>query len=96
MRRWALSKLGPGDYLLPSNDSRTLWRLTAYEDGADFGAVVPYARRRFWMARSVPFPPYLVQAEVDEQPWVEQALRLPSRAAAIDYAMSREDADARS
>ena len=36
-RKYALTKLGPGDYLLPSNDAKTLWRLRSYEDGPDYG-----------------------------------------------------------
>lgn len=33
-RKYAMTKVARGDYLLPSNDARTLWRLTEYaEDG---------------------------------------------------------------
>lgn len=31
-RKYVLTKLAPGDYLLPSNDAKTLWRITRYED----------------------------------------------------------------
>jgi len=34
-RKFALTKIGRGDWLLPSNDGQTLWRLTEYhEDGS--------------------------------------------------------------
>ena len=32
-RKYALMKIAKGDYLLPSNDGRTIWRLSSYEDG---------------------------------------------------------------
>jgi hypothetical protein len=33
-RKFAMTKIARGDYLLPSNDRKTLWRLTEYqEDG---------------------------------------------------------------
>lgn len=34
-RRYALVKISSGDYLLPSNDANTLWRISSYlEDGS--------------------------------------------------------------
>jgi hypothetical protein len=36
-RKYALTKIKRGDYLLPSNDGRTIWRLCAYEDGIEQG-----------------------------------------------------------
>jgi hypothetical protein len=36
-RKYVLTKIGKGDYLLPSNDGRTLWRLRTYEDGPSHG-----------------------------------------------------------
>jgi hypothetical protein len=36
-RKYALTKIAAGDYLLPSNDGRTIWRLSSYEDGIDQG-----------------------------------------------------------
>lgn len=32
-RKYALRKIAKGDYLLPSNDGRTIWRLSSYEKG---------------------------------------------------------------
>lgn len=35
-RAYKMTRLGPGDYLLPSNDAQTLWRLCTYtEDWGD-------------------------------------------------------------
>ena len=31
-RAYKMTRLGPGDYLLPSNDAQTLWRLRTYEE----------------------------------------------------------------
>jgi hypothetical protein len=48
-RKWVLTKVGPGDYLLPSNDAQTLWRLRSYEDGPSHGLDVNWSRdRTFW------------------------------------------------
>lgn len=31
-RKWQMTRVGAGDYLLPSNDEQTLWRITKYEE----------------------------------------------------------------
>jgi hypothetical protein len=37
-RKYAMSKgTGPGDWLLLSNDGKTLWRIRKYEDGPSLG-----------------------------------------------------------
>lgn len=36
-RRYAMIKLGSGDYLLPDNDAQTMWRIVRYTDGPSFG-----------------------------------------------------------
>jgi hypothetical protein len=36
-RKYALTKIACGDYLLPSNDGQTIWRLCTYEDGPSHG-----------------------------------------------------------
>lgn len=46
-RKYALTKLAAGDYLLPSNDGTTLWRVRIYEDGPSHGMEIP-ADRDFW------------------------------------------------
>lgn len=36
-RKYALTKIAAGDYLLPSNDGRTLWRIRLYTEGPSSG-----------------------------------------------------------
>ena len=46
-RKYALTKLAPGDWLLPSDDGKTLWRIRLYEDGPTHGMEIA-ADRDFW------------------------------------------------
>lgn len=39
-RRYVLTKVWPGEYLLPSNDARTIWRLKNEDSGSDHGWAV--------------------------------------------------------
>jgi hypothetical protein len=48
-RRHALRRLGPGDYLLVSNDGRGLYRIRRYVDGPSGGLDWP-RDRKFWGA----------------------------------------------
>lgn len=36
-RKYALAKIEAGDYLLPGNDGKTIWRLVKGEDGPSYG-----------------------------------------------------------
>lgn len=36
-RTYQLTKVRPGDWLLPSNDAKQIWRVCRYRDGADYG-----------------------------------------------------------
>lgn len=36
-RKYVLTKISAGDYLLPSNDGATLFRIRQYEDGPSYG-----------------------------------------------------------
>jgi hypothetical protein len=36
-RKYVMTRVGRGDYLLPGNDGTTLWRLRTYEDGPSHG-----------------------------------------------------------
>ena len=36
-RKFALTKVAAGDYLLPSNDAQTVWRFQTYTDGPSGG-----------------------------------------------------------
>lgn len=48
-RKYALTKVAAGDYLLPSNDAQTIWRIAQYVDGPSYGIVEGMDRdRQFW------------------------------------------------
>lgn len=47
-RKYALTRIGPGDYLLPSNDGQTIWRIAKYEDGPSHGVEGMDRDRDFW------------------------------------------------
>lgn len=47
-RKFALSKIAAGDYLLPSNDGQTIWRIFKYEDGPSHGLADWDRDRGFW------------------------------------------------
>lgn len=32
MRKYAMTMIGPGDWLLPSNDAEMIWRISRYDD----------------------------------------------------------------
>jgi hypothetical protein len=36
-RKYAMTKVTRGDYLLPSNDGETIWRIHSYKDGPSCG-----------------------------------------------------------
>jgi hypothetical protein len=46
-RKYALTKVATGDYLLPSNDATTVWRIASYVDGPSNGLEIP-RDRTFW------------------------------------------------
>jgi hypothetical protein len=48
-RKYALTKVAPGDYILPANDGQTIWRIAKYEDGPSHGVVEGMDRDQdFW------------------------------------------------
>ena len=48
-RKYVMTKVGAGDYLLPSNDAKTIWRIMKYEDGPSHGIVEGMDRdEMFW------------------------------------------------
>ena len=98
-RRWAMIRVRAGDYLLPSNDKTTLWRLATYEEHGDaewqdgdgrwhkirgtFWAVYRYEHGR----RSFPdldAPEWTGDDFLDWDRWVCHETSLATRAAAID------------
>jgi hypothetical protein len=93
-RKYAMAKVAPGDYLLPSNDGRTLWRLVRHEDGPSHGLADWPRDRDVWALwqRREPVPPAAldVSALDDWDRWVLVSDNLSTRAKAIDDAMGRE------
>lgn len=90
-RKYALTKIAAGDYLLPSNDARTLWRFRQYEDGPSHGLEVDWADRKFWRVERwheeiAPFD--RVDIESFDR-WICAADMFESRREAIEWAMSR-------
>jgi hypothetical protein len=40
-RKYALTRIAAGDYLMPSNSARAIWRISRYEDGPSHGLDQP-------------------------------------------------------
>lgn len=56
-RRYRMTRIEAGDYLLPSNDLQTLWRITAYEDeDDDFKGCGGCRTVTIWGLSSRPYP----------------------------------------
>lgn len=95
-RKYALTRIKAGDYLLPSNDGATLFRLATYEeDGSAEYVTRPGAKARplvgtFWAVYRRPMPP-LDQATADLLEWSDAwewiAGPLDTRQQAIDEAL---------
>lgn len=49
-RKYALTKVDSGDYLLPSNDAQDCWRIARYTDGPSNGLDSMPRDRDFWGA----------------------------------------------
>jgi hypothetical protein len=47
-RKYALTKVASGDYLLPSNDGKSLWRIRVYTEGPSSGLEDWPADRDVW------------------------------------------------
>lgn len=89
-RRYAMTRIGPGDYLLPSNDTQTIWRLWRYTDGPSFG-LDDWSRDRelwsLWRWTGATGPGSFIDTSVDSTRWEEVATMLPTRRKAIDIAL---------
>jgi hypothetical protein len=101
-RRYQMTRVRSGDYLLPSNDGRRLWRITAYvEDGslveyepgkvdlASLGAGKPVVGR-FWKAAYFRDGVDAAGRLLEWDQWEEWEALLPTRRAAVDAAMRAE------
>lgn len=95
-RKYALTKIKAGDYLLPSNDGKTIWRFAQYEDGPSHGLdwprdVVVWA---LWRWRDPVDLLGAVDTE-DWEGWQEVANALGRRSDAIAEAMRIEAQEVR-
>lgn len=89
-RRYVLTRVEAGDYLLPSNDGAALWRLVRYVDGPSRGLADWPRDRQVWgvyrLAR--PFNGTLRPDEVDDlTAWELIESMLETRREAIDVAL---------
>lgn len=96
-RKWQMTRLWPGQYLLPSNDRQTLWKITRYEerDGTLTRGDGSVVNDDFWRLERCTYQLDTFRPEhYDLQDaWREVACMLPTRQAAINEAMSYEDDD---
>lgn len=90
-RKYALTRLAAGDYLLPSNDARTIWRIRRYVDGPSQGLDVP-RDRDFWGVWRFNGPvDENTQVDPDDtDSWDMWSSALDTRADAIDEALRQE------
>ena len=97
-RKYALTRIGKGDYLLPGNDRETLWRIASYEDGPGHGLEVDWSSdRTFWgvwkyekpLSR-VRHPQEIADAVEDWGVWSMEDGSYYTRREAIDRAMRLE------
>lgn len=98
-RKYALTKLASGSYLLPSNDARTLWHIYRFEDGRSHGLDEP--DRDWWACAR--FLGTFEQAQasvirdledcgyVTRDRWRDESSYLRTRAEAIEHALRKED-----
>ena len=92
-RVYPLFKIKAGDYLLVSNDQRTLWRIRSYVDGPSYGLDDWSRDRTLWELRCwnqwVGNPDGLtVEVIDDEDQWDLVSAWHERRADAIEAAMS--------
>ena len=90
-RKYALTKITAGDYLLPSNDAATIWRIQRYEDGPTYGLdrdIFPRDEEFWavykWTGRGLPATRDDLE---DWNLWEQHANGLDTRREAIDEAM---------
>lgn len=98
-RKFALTRLAAGDYLLPSNDKTTIWRIRRYEDGPSHG-LEDWPRDRqvwgVWKWRGVCWGGTVNERLFDDldnpDQWDLVASTIDTRGEAIDEAMRRGEA----
>ena len=91
-RKYAMTRIGPGDYILPDNDGATLWRIYSYEedgsaewmDGSKVrGTFWAAAKFDTWVAMSEPLPDFL-----EWHRWQLWASTMTTRRKAIEAALA--------
>lgn len=91
-RSYALTKVAPGDYVFPSNDGKTLWRVTSYPvEYVDANGHVCTRLGTFWLAAH-----YMGPGEIRSLPddflewehWQTSVSGLRTRAQAIEEVLA--------
>lgn len=91
-RRYALTKIEAGDYMLVGNDGQTLWRVRSYMDGPSLGLDDWPRDRVVWQVHRWPRPFDEIGEGEDlagYEHWEYEAGVLATRAEAIDYALEQ-------
>lgn len=85
-RLYTLTKIAKGDYLLPSNDARQLWRICRYaeDDGRETWLVAKYRHG----GRTMPAEGDRVSDLIEWERWETWEASLQTRAEAIKTALS--------
>lgn len=102
-RRYALQRIGTGDYLMLSNDGKALWRLFSQRDGASFGLENHKGDFTVWTAArwTRDTLPNFNTADArdgygdkdrESRWWTEVTTYKDTRQAAIDYALRYQPA----
>lgn len=68
-RKYAMTKIDAGDYLLPANDGETLWRLKTYTEGPSSGLDWPRDREVWGLWKWRPSAVARVHGRVDPDDW---------------------------
>jgi hypothetical protein len=93
-RKYAMTKLEAGDYLLPSNDGETIFRIHRYVDGPSFGLLDWPRDKELWGAyrwepRRKGEMPETAEDLDDWDLWGTVATTCETRKAAIDAALDQ-------
>lgn len=91
-RKYQLIKIDAGDWLLPGNDGKTLWRIAKYEDGPSYGLEDWPADKEFWGAWKwmAATPPRSEDDFSDWGRWDQYGYECTSRRDAIQAALKAE------
>lgn len=96
-RKWRMTRLKAGDWLLPSNDRSTVFRISTYEDGESYG-LEGVKDRTYWGVWHWPKPlkqlaasdPWGYDPFDDWDAWVQIGHSCATRQEAIDAALRWE------